>query len=384
MATHPRPEYECGDPWIDDGNVVLLVDQSNIAFKVHRGILARQSDIFDDMFQLPPPAAEDDLETIDGCQVVRMYDLPVDLSALIKTLYDGAEFQNRNALDFCHVAGILRLSTKYFIEHLRLKAVRFLTETWSCTLKGHDKMLELALQSPTVDGLSYPYVHPLHVLNLARETDVEILVPSALYFLSFYPLSDILRADHPKLKIDHPSRPSSELSPRDVQAYTLMFQHRIDLIMDFVRRVVGQRASSEGCQNDQGLCSKAFSRVSTTLSRAWLIRTGALHFMMQAVDELFNDSTICTVCRRAFRNDVYKERKKFWDGLPGVVGLPTWQNLETRDLESGALGSSRTKKPSRKVVGTPSKTARTVNKGGAGGESDKELAFHSSMKDGRS
>lgn len=90
MATHPRPEYECGDPWIDDGNVVLLVDQSNIAFKVHRGILARQSDIFDDMFQLPPPAAEDDLETIDGCQVVRMYDLPVDLSALIKTLYDGA------------------------------------------------------------------------------------------------------------------------------------------------------------------------------------------------------------------------------------------------------------------------------------------------------
>ena len=37
------------------------------------------------------------------------------------------------------------------------------------------------MKSPLVGDLTYPYVHPLHVLNLARETHVSIVVPSARY-----------------------------------------------------------------------------------------------------------------------------------------------------------------------------------------------------------
>lgn len=89
MNTRASPLYEHGEPWFEDGNIVLLADQSNIAFKVHRGVLARHSEIFQTMFQLPPPS-QSDVETVDDCQLVRMYDLPIELSNLIKALYDGA------------------------------------------------------------------------------------------------------------------------------------------------------------------------------------------------------------------------------------------------------------------------------------------------------
>ena len=116
------------------------------------------------------------------------------------------------------------VSAKYFIAHLRRQAIRHLLETWPHTLRGHDQFIERAVKAPLVGDLTYPYVHPLHVLNLARETHVDAVVPSALYFLSLYSLDDILRGDHPKLLVEHPSRPSGQLSPRDLKDYTLMFQ----------------------------------------------------------------------------------------------------------------------------------------------------------------
>ena len=52
-------------------------------------------------------------------------------------------------------------------------------------------MVDRAIQTPaSTKGsleLSYPYVHPLHVLSLARETNVRVVIPAALYFLSIYP-----------------------------------------------------------------------------------------------------------------------------------------------------------------------------------------------------
>ncbi|KAL6303479.1 hypothetical protein BKA93DRAFT_735036 [Sparassis latifolia] len=330
----PR-RHDQGEPWFDDGNLVLLTDKPPVAFKVHRGVLARHSEIFQSMFEMPSPS-QTDVETLDNCQVVRMYDLPVELSSLIKALYDGASFQDNCVEDFFYLAGILRLATKYFIAHLRTQAIHHLSQTWSHTLRGHDLMLELAIKSPEVDGLTCPYVHPLHVLNLAHETNVSVVVPSALYFLSLYPLHDILRGDHAKLKVQHPSRPSSDLSTRQMQDYTLMFQHRLDLLLDFIRRVCGQRTASSYCKGDPTMCTKAFSRLASRLSRGWMIRTGPFHYMVQAVDELAEDPNLCMPCQRAFGQDVIIARYKLWQELPSVVGLPSWKELISRDLEQSS------------------------------------------------
>ena len=67
--------------WLDDGNVILIAGQA--AFRLYKGLLARQSAIFCDMFIAvdPDPAA-----TFDGCPVVHLSDSPEDLRALLQVL----------------------------------------------------------------------------------------------------------------------------------------------------------------------------------------------------------------------------------------------------------------------------------------------------------
>ena len=248
-------------------------------------------------------------------------------------LCSSRTFATRSIDDFYYLAGILRLSTKYFIGHLRAQAIRHLTQIWPFTILGHDEMVELALKSPIVENISFPYMHPLHVLNLAREVNVEIVVPSALYFLSLYPLTDILRADHPKLNFEHPSKPFSRISTADIEAYTLMFQYRLEMILDFVRRFVGQRtANASMCLNNQTPCTRGFARLSSRLSRSWKIRTGPLHYMLQAVQELSDDGAVCLPCSKAFREDVNQYREEIWNTLPEVVGSTSWDHLKDLDL----------------------------------------------------
>lgn len=229
----------------------------------------------------------------------------------------------------------MRLCTKYFISHLRLQAIRELTNTWSSTLAGHDAMLDLALTAPIIGDRTYPYVHPLHVLNLARETHIQIIIPSALYFLSIYPLAEILRADHPKLVDSHPSAPASKFtSTEDLELYTLMFQHRISTILNFVRKFCGQRITSPKCLfPDTGACNRGLSRLSSRMSRSWVEKTGPLHFISQSIQEVKSDRSICETCRQAFREDASVLRETIWKGLPAAVGLPSWEELEKAELE---------------------------------------------------
>ncbi|KAH9969594.1 hypothetical protein BC827DRAFT_1276213 [Russula dissimulans] len=331
------PPANRGDPWFVDGNIILLVEDDDHhvlkAFKVHRGVLARQSEVFEAMFDIPQPtpASVDPIEHIDGCPVVRMYDLPNELSDLIKALYDGATFYQRNVEDFYTLAGILRLSSKYFISHLRLQAIRHLTDTWSYTIRGHDEMVNQALAAPSVDGTTYPYVHPLHVLNLAREVNVHVVVPSALYFLSIYSLKQLLSCEHPKLQHEHPSRPSNQLLLHDVSQYTLMYQHRINMILDFIRTTCGERTVDANCRSPRE-CRRVFARLASNINQSFTPRTGPFHNMAQAMQWIEDDDTICGPCKRGFRRDVTALRARLWEELPSVVGLPSWKELLAMDL----------------------------------------------------
>jgi len=310
------------------------------------GVLARHSEIFQGMFEIPQPDAiyDNEVSRYEGCQVLSMYDIPIELSNLIKALYDGATFNNRNVDDFFYLAGILRLSTKYFITHLRSQAIKYLTRTWSYDLQGHDTMLDLAVRTPVLSyspspeappsGLSYPYIHPMHVLNLARSTNVRIVIPSAMYFLSLYPLDDLIRGDHPKLQVTHPSKPSSALQSPDLVHYTLMFQKRIDGILDFINTVVGGRTSPPACMNKNGkTCTRNFQRLRARLGTQWVVRTGPFNFIAQAITQVNQDpESFCGVCGQEFASDAGKYREKFWAELPGLCGLPGWDIMKEEEL----------------------------------------------------
>ena len=86
------------DFWFNDGNIILIAQ--NAAFKVHKGQLARHSEVFNDLFSLPQPSnpppspslqtssgTADDL--IDGCPFVILQDSPSDVFYFLSALYDG-------------------------------------------------------------------------------------------------------------------------------------------------------------------------------------------------------------------------------------------------------------------------------------------------------
>jgi hypothetical protein len=295
-------------------------------------VLARQSEVFSDLFALPPNLSAE--TTVDGCQTVPMYDSAYDLSNLIKAIYDGPRFtsQESGVHDFLYCASILRTSTKYYLKHLRVKSIQHLTITWPITLKGHDELVERAINVGEVDGLTYPFIHPIHVLNLARSTNVSCVLPSAQYFLSIYPLADILRGDHPKLKKlqEYAAQgcPSSDLSTGDLRDYTLIFQNRINILLDFTRGFLRRR----NCLTGRNECSDAFSRLASRCSRSWMSRTGPLHYMTQTSRELAEEPHICRECRWKFFADCAGLRQRIWDELPLTIGLPSWETLIEEDL----------------------------------------------------
>jgi BTB/POZ domain len=80
-AVPPLPE--CGDPWLDDGNIILQAESTR--FRVLRSILSASSSVFRDMFSLPQPENEN---AVDGCPVVHVSDTADDLHHVLKALFD--------------------------------------------------------------------------------------------------------------------------------------------------------------------------------------------------------------------------------------------------------------------------------------------------------
>ena len=70
--------------YFPDGNIVLVA--GNALFKVHRGQLARHSEVFQGLFTLPTPPQD---QLYDGCQWIELFDSPKDVFYWLASLYDG-------------------------------------------------------------------------------------------------------------------------------------------------------------------------------------------------------------------------------------------------------------------------------------------------------
>jgi BTB/POZ domain len=74
---------ERGDPWLDDGNIILQAESTQ--FRVVRSILSASSSVFGDMFGIPQPENEN---LVDGCPVVHVSDTADDLHHVLKAVFD--------------------------------------------------------------------------------------------------------------------------------------------------------------------------------------------------------------------------------------------------------------------------------------------------------
>lgn len=90
-ATHEQPQTRdaitTSKPYYEDGNIVLVSCAPRTSFKVHRGVLAKRSTIFGDMFGIPQPPG--DGEKLDGCAVVHLSETALELERFLTAIYEA-------------------------------------------------------------------------------------------------------------------------------------------------------------------------------------------------------------------------------------------------------------------------------------------------------
>ncbi|OJT14407.1 hypothetical protein TRAPUB_9048 [Trametes pubescens] len=75
--------------WLADGNVVIIA-QSQTAFRVHKSVLLRHSDAFKTLLAVAEPTFGE-TSKVEGCPVVHTEDTAHDFKHLLHALYDGLE-----------------------------------------------------------------------------------------------------------------------------------------------------------------------------------------------------------------------------------------------------------------------------------------------------
>ncbi|KAG8215724.1 hypothetical protein J3R82DRAFT_7617 [Butyriboletus roseoflavus] len=184
------------DIWFSDGNVVII--SGSAAFKVHRGQLERHSEVFKDMFLVGRAIVEPSRQDVYHL-LVALYDgLYVSFSTAhaLPPLYPDSVlcsyFPKPHARDFSALSSVLRLSTKYFIEHLRIQCLARLVHDWPTTLAGWDRREAAATDASGRYAPRDAYAHPVLAINLALELGIPEVLPSAFYDLSRYGPSRIV------------------------------------------------------------------------------------------------------------------------------------------------------------------------------------------------
>ncbi|KAJ6455897.1 hypothetical protein C8R47DRAFT_996596, partial [Mycena vitilis] len=142
-------------------------------FRLSRGVLAIQSPIFADLFRLPQPP---DTETMDGCAMVNIPDSAKDATVFFRAIFDSSFFEAYPAPStFEILAGVLRLSSKYEVEHLRRRALVHLSSQFPTKLEGWDRRRP---GSPRFSTL-------IPTIELSRQSRAPWILPTVFYRLGF-------------------------------------------------------------------------------------------------------------------------------------------------------------------------------------------------------
>ncbi|KAJ6566855.1 hypothetical protein B0H19DRAFT_940218 [Mycena capillaripes] len=327
--------------WFSDGNIVIIA--SAIAFKVHRGQLRRHSEVFDDLFSIPQPK---DQELFDGFPWVEVYDCPSDVLYFLKALYDGLYFKTPGANDFPAVAAVLRLSTKYLVEHLRQRCMTRLELDWPSTLAGWDQREQVATDSFGHYAPRASCPHPILVIDLALDLGLSSLLPTALYDLARYGPSKIM-VGTPAPPLSFTSERAAPRKPATLSPALLITTFRgreaaQRYLSDFVIKELQGRPPASDCQYleediPSRMCRESFYFIMLNILRSvGGIASGRdadpLFTLVQAMDMLsrtdFSDGhrqcglRLCHPCKLDFANSATHAREEVWKLLP------TWFELD--------------------------------------------------------
>ncbi|KAJ7611817.1 hypothetical protein FB45DRAFT_1065830 [Roridomyces roridus] len=333
-APHRTPQL-----WFDDGSIIIQA--GNNQFCVHRSILAACSPVFKDMLAFPQPA---DAELVEGCQVVHLTDAPDEVTVFLKAIFLPDYFMPFPAkTEFEILRGCLRLSHKYGVEHLHLRALVHFSSAFRTALSQWDKAsYPYDADSESTNPSSLPqsdivsWLAPMDPLTmfsciqLAREVDAPWILPTA-----FSRLSHRLTKATSMSLVDMTHGGATGLSTQDQKSF----------VHGHIQQVQFAAIDILGCFTDPveiPNCSSAVRCLKGRLSAVNTVRQAAsdypsLPLFVWGEDDWEEFREIfCPTCLASLQATNRAKRQEFWDDLPKMYGLPPWEELEK--MKVAAIG----------------------------------------------
>ncbi|EIW56963.1 uncharacterized protein TRAVEDRAFT_151611 [Trametes versicolor FP-101664 SS1] len=308
--------------WFDDGSVVVIAQDT--AYKIHKSMLARHSEVFNGLFSVPQTSADDHL---DGCPVVPVPDSSADFSNLLKALYDTSRdsslFQLDRRLSFSVVAGLYELAHKYQIDHLMEQMLVRLKSCFTDNLREWDALDHVTtghgqrytvVRSPSLEVLSS--TDAIRAINLARRTGALTMLPAAIYLASFHHADVLLTG------IARPDGTLDTLSREDLVRCLdarVLFAHWTYTKLAWI--TTGRVTT--GCKTPAA-CADALTALSMKIKQGFS-KPKAAYFALdpfaEVVKELTKEYGVCKKCGTAMRARAVEERRVMWRNLPQDLGL---------------------------------------------------------------
>ncbi|KAI0668970.1 hypothetical protein C8Q78DRAFT_978850 [Trametes maxima] len=316
-SSHPECDTEL---WFEDGNLALRA--RNTEFRVYKGTLIKHSPAFREILSDPHSHTANTLnlrcwteeDDAGPRTVVHLPDSPEDLGHFLRLFFSGDSL-NIWALEptFHQLSAYIRLGTRYRCEQMVQRSLEYLKRWYTDTRDGWFGVK--LLDPPRFDA-----IHVIGVVNLARLTRTDSLLPSALMvccLLGGDIVSGFTREDGTQ----------EQLSAEDLGR---VFTAKGKLLLANVKathRVFGQ-AVSPGCRRPK-VCTVVLSRLLSKLaddetvidslrwSSLWETYIGKVE-----VDEKDSQRQLCSPCYFMVTSTRPEEfQREFFNDLPAMVGV---------------------------------------------------------------
>ncbi|KAJ7188680.1 hypothetical protein C8R46DRAFT_877613 [Mycena filopes] len=298
--------------WHTDGSVVLQAE--NTQFRVHWGVLGRNSSFFGDMQSLPQPP---DQSTVEGCPVVELPDSAADVEFVLKALYTPAcsPYLCQKALPLPAIAAHVRLGVKYEFRGLLELALERLTTDFPTTLEEYDAhQLCDTRRIVFYDGIEFD------IITLARENNILSVLPCAFYRLAIRTDAGLFEG------VEKADGTRASISFHDLRVCVAGREKLMRAQMQGQGACRWYRFWAPGAH-----CTNASSAHCAKMRDAYL-RNYLNHPILKALvkfDPHHRDNKpLCDACKQGIMELNSLGRVKTWDDLPGFFNLPPWNELK--------------------------------------------------------
>lgn len=211
----------------------------------------------------------------------------------------------KSRVTFGWFSSILRMSTKYMVTPMRLKAMSIISKSYPTG----DNILIL-IHPFAEDGFeTFSKPHPIAVVNLFRQCEVEIFLPAAFFSLCRNGLKGLFTPN-----------PGDPLSYNDMRIAVLGTEA---LRKEECRRIKGLLGvSAPGCVNP--LQDEAAMRV---VMDEQIMGSGQKFSLSSNIPT----PSICDVCRAHIGQKSWVYDKELWSRLPTFFELRPWTELANGD-----------------------------------------------------